>query len=123
MLFLVYLTRTGIIDAETALELLRRREAQQIPLGRIALEAGLLKIPQVFQILKHTAETRQRFGEAGVSLGMLRREQVLQLLGMQQDRLPSISEMLVEMDLCDADELPALMERFQAWRGQETSAA
>lgn len=122
MPFVFYLLHARVLEPEVALQLLRRREAQQIPIGRLALERGLLQVPQIFQILKHAAKTRQRFGEAGVTLGMLHPEQVHVLLGLQQDHLPSIPEMLVEMSICEASQVPTLLEEFRAWCQREDLA-
>jgi hypothetical protein len=50
-------------------------------IGEFLVEKGLLSASQVSQILEHSQKTGLRFGEAGIELGFLTRDKLVQVFG------------------------------------------
>jgi hypothetical protein len=115
--FVFFLHRQGRLTADAALDALEAWSRARTPLGRLAVERGLLKVPDVMRVLDHQASERPspRFGEAAVALGLLEADEVDQLLRAQQEALPPLERHLVRQGTLTADELPELWWRYLAW--------
>ena len=103
MWFASYLYRRGIVSAEQIVEASIRQSDKRIPLGRLALECKKLTFKQVSQVLEAQSEEGKRFGQLAVQLGFLSKEDVAHLLMVQNDRLPSLTKVLIEMDALDQE--------------------
>jgi len=108
---LIDLITEELITPSQAHALLLRQLKERPPLGRLALEAKLLSVHQVFKVLSCCADSDARFGEASIQLGLLTVAQRDQLLGRQLSRQPSIEELVVDMQLCTLEEIAALKAR------------
>jgi uncharacterized protein YaaQ len=106
MWFATYLYRRGLVSAEQIIEASIRQSDRRIPLGRLALECKKLSIHQVAKILDAQIEEGQRFGQLAIRMGFLSERDVAYLLMVQNDRLPALRQILVEMRALD----PATME-------------
>jgi len=114
MKLLLYLVEDSFITEQDLLQLVRLREAHRIPIGRLALEAKLLVIPQIFNILSESSLSGERFGEACLRLGVLSQSQIWMLLGKQEDRLPSFTSLLTEHGYISEEQLRAYLPRYHA---------
>ncbi|PQO35560.1 response regulator [Blastopirellula marina] len=82
--FETYLVLRGAISPQM-LELARTALARSVkPIGQIALQGGYLSVADLMQVLQHQADTQALFGATAVELGLLTREQVLELLEKQK---------------------------------------
>lgn len=108
---LIVLIDRGMLTPDEALSVLDTQRKKRCPLGQLALQNGILTVNQIFQILTRSADTRELFGQAAIALGFLTETQLALLLHLQQNLLPSIPELLLEMDLCDAETLDRLSGR------------
>ena len=85
-----------------------------MPIGRIALEYGLLDMKQVFEILNRQADAiHLKFCAIALDLGYLDKQQVLFLLAIQKSRRPPIGEILVEMGVISPEQLAVSLAEFQ----------
>jgi hypothetical protein len=105
------LTRTLLannwISATDALKALDRYAETRIPLGRLAMAEGMLKIGPLLHILDQQLEEAsvgeaRRFGEIAVELGYLNPIEVAALLEAQAAQQPSFEQILVELGAKDA---------------------
>jgi hypothetical protein len=90
------------ISASLALEALDRYFETRIPLGRLALAEGILKVGPVLHILdEQLAEGSigdpRRFGEIAVALGYLDEVHVRALLAAQAAVPPSFEQILIDL--------------------------
>jgi hypothetical protein len=92
-------------DLQTAA--VARRQARPL-IGELAIKYRRLSIHQVFQILGEQATTGEPFGEAAVRLGLLDAAGLNELLGMQTNVTPQLSEVLVDQRVLTPDEVSNL---------------
>ena len=97
------------LTAEEALRVVAARRASRPPIGKLALAGRLLNVQQIFKILAHCADSKLRFGEAAIQMGLLTKTQTAVLLYDQQNLGASFEEILLEMGLCT----PELLERLR----------
>ena len=97
--FAQFLVDTNVIGAEDALRALDEQRRRTQPIGRLALQHGLLSMKQVFAILAEQPETGLRFGEQAIFMGFLERESMERLLDEQRRLRPGLGEILAEMGL------------------------
>ena len=107
MWFATYLYRRGLITAEQVVEASIRQSDERIPLGRLALETKKLSVKGIAKILQAQTEGDQRFGKTAVRLGLLTERDVADLLMIQNDRLPAMGDVLVEMGAIDRETMEA----------------
>jgi hypothetical protein len=100
------LTRTLLtnhwISASVALEALDRYVETRIPLGRLALAEGMLKVGPLLHILDEqlgegSVGDCRRFGEIAVALGYLDEIHVKALLAAQAEVGPSFEQILTDL--------------------------
>jgi hypothetical protein len=103
MWFASYLYRRGILTAEQIIEASIRQSDRRIPLGKLALECKKLTLKQVAKVLEAQTEEGKRFGQLAVQLGFLSDLDVAHLLMVQNDRLPSLTKVLIEMGALDQE--------------------
>lgn len=100
------LTRTLLtnhwISASVALEALDRFVETRVPLRRLALAEGLLKLGPLLHILDEqlgegSVGDCRRFGELAVALGYLDEVHVRALLAAQAEVSPSFEQILIDL--------------------------
>ena len=104
------LTRTLLVNhwisASVALEAIERYVSARVPLSRLALDAGLLKMGPLLHILdeqlgESSVGDSRRFGEIAVDLGYLDEIEVEALRAAQAEVSPSFEEILNELGAFD----------------------
>lgn len=78
----------------------------------IALKEKVLTLSQVFNILNTQADTPKFFGEIAVNLGYLDKDGIEKLLAIQQEGMPAIEDILVEMKKIDNETCAAMLVKF-----------
>ena len=105
------------MSGRLALAVLDRIEEMREPIGRLALRTGALGLGPCLHILDEQIEERsagrdRRFGEIGIALGYLTREQVDELVRLQRAETPTFDALVSDPDLerayCERDEMDAL---------------
>ncbi|HBE72247.1 MAG TPA: hypothetical protein DDW52_29285 [Planctomycetaceae bacterium] len=92
------LYRRGQITAEQLAESLCVAAKRRKPIGQIALERRVLTIRQAMEVLAFQSEhSNVQFGQAAVRLGYLTEAEVTSLLGIQEEEVPTLSAILVEL--------------------------
>lgn len=103
MWFASYLYRRGFVTAEQIVEASIVQNDRRIPLGKLALETKKMSVKQVAKVLNAQTEEGKRFGQLAVQLGFLTDQDVAYLLMVQNDRLPSLMKVLIEMGAIDQE--------------------
>ncbi len=105
----IHLYQTGVITAEMGMQVLSARVRRRTPIGRLAVDQGLLTVKEVMTVLQLQADhnTEVRFGEAAVSMGLLTAEELDWLLRSQTRAMPSEESLLREMTQVTEDNLRA----------------
>jgi hypothetical protein len=118
----VHLFKQGLIDAETAMTVLSARVDRRTPIGRLAVERGLLTVKEVMAVLTQQADEPGglRFGEMAVSMGLLSMEELQWLLREQHRAVPSELELAIELSNLSRE---AVMDALGARRAKRLSAA
>ena len=111
-LYLEYLIREGVLNDETAVEVLDRQNADTPAVGKLALRTGMMKMKMVFNTLSAQVDTGLRFGEQAVELGYIDREDLNRLLLIQNDMRPCIAQVLQDMGVADQQEAGRLRKKF-----------
>lgn len=100
------LINMGAVSPENLAAALAFQRSCQIPIGRLALDAGFLTMKQVFQIVSLQGESGgARFGEIAESLGFMTAEQVEALLDKQRESRPPIGVILLEREAITEEQL------------------
>lgn len=122
MRFGIYMMRRGVLSAEQLIEALDEQMSLQPPMGQLAIEEGVLSVREVFAVLRTQADTANgRFGDAAMQLGLLDRGQVANLLMLQADRIPPLSDLLVSIGTLDQATVDNELASFR--RDMERSGA
>ena len=112
--FGLFLVKKGLASSQHIVKALDTQRERQMPIGKIALEYGLLDMKQVFEILNRQAdEINVKFCAIALDLGYLDKQQVLFLLAIQKSRRPPIGEILVEMGVISPEQLAASLDEFK----------
>ena len=112
--FGLFLVKQGLASSQHIVKALDTQRERQMPIGKIALEYGLLDMKQVFEILNRQAdEINVKFCAIALDLGYLDKQQVLFLLAIQKSRRPPIGEILVEMGVISPEQLAASLDEFK----------
>lgn len=111
----VHLFRQGILDAETAMQVLSARIERRVPLGRVAVKLGLLSVKEVIRTLEFQADQPRpiRFGESAVRLGLLTAEDLDHILREQVRAQPSEDELLTSIAGLPSTEIAQMRRRLR----------
>ena len=107
-----FLFEKRLLNHDDWMASIERQIRAQVPIGKLALKAGMLTIRQVQQVLRVSAGTNVRFGEVAVELGFLEMDQIGHLLTLQRDSRPPLAGILLEMGLVEE---AALKEANESW--------
>jgi len=103
----VHLYNEGLIDAESAMKVLSARISRRTPIGRLAVEKGLLTVKEVMSVLQSQADTEPalRFGEMAIVMRLLTNEELEFLLRTQRRAVPSEGELIQEFTEVSAEQI------------------
>ena len=92
-------------------------------LGKLAMTRGKLTVPQVFEILGQKAITGDLFGETAMQLGLLRKGDLYDLLQLQANLTPTLTESLLALDMITTEQADVLARRsqFEQLESRETT--
>ena len=96
-----FLVNSGVLDEVAVYDAMNIQMKMKEPIGMIALKEKALTLPHVFNILNKQADTPKFFGEIAVDLEYLDKEGIEKLLAIQQEGMPAIEDILVEMKKID----------------------
>jgi hypothetical protein len=109
-----FLIERGEIDAEQLRRGLDLMKAENLSLGQVAVQEGLLSPGDAERV---NAEQRSRdlpFGVLAVEMGLLSEEHLDRVLAQQAKTRLFIGEALARLGSLPADRLPALLDEFKA---------
>ncbi len=84
----------GIITAEALIEAIRYQQSKRPQIGELAVRRGKMTMHQVFEVLKRQADENRPFGEIARKMRFLTKRQLADLLLLQSELTPSISDAL-----------------------------
>lgn len=84
-----------------------RRQTRPV-IGQLAIKTRRLSIAQVFRILGEQGITGERFGEAALRLGAFDAKQLYELLRLQADLTPPLSDVLLDRGVLTKQEAEML---------------
>lgn len=114
MRFGLYLKAKGIISAEQLVSAIEAQNASNVPIGQIALEEGVLSAREIFAVLQaQSASPQERFGEMAVQMGLMTRQELMQLLMIQADRRVPIAKILVHQGALTESEVARELAAFR----------
>ncbi len=111
MWFGEFLCRNNVITNEQLIVAMGAYYASREPIGKMALNSGMLTISDINQILREQADDPEPFGKVAVRMGYLVEEQVEMLIGRQSFK-ESIWEYLVREDYLSKEALESWMVKF-----------
>lgn len=121
MLFEISLVRKGIVTADDFVRALEMQIELRQPIGRICLEQKRLTMNQLFLVLAEGTGQKLPFGEIAIQLGFLTREDLAEMLLVQSERTPTLSECLVQAGALDGEELERERRLFRLLTVEESS--
>ena len=110
--FVAYLVTKEVVSESMATQALGMQKQRTPQLGRLALDADLLSMKQVFDVLRVQADTEIRFGLQAIKLGYITNAELKYLLQSQINSRPSIGPILVAIGALNEDSLKDLRESF-----------
>ncbi len=110
--YLQFLVEWGALDEVHALDVLAQQSKETPPIGRLALEANVLSMKQVFQILNAQADSDMRFGEIAIALGFMNGDELIELLKTQNQRRPGLNKLIAQMGFSEESTLKTLRQEF-----------
>lgn len=98
MRFGEFLVSQGHLSTEQVATALIEQRRRTVPLGRVALQSGLMSQAAVHRVLRAQAQRRPwaPFGQVAQGLGLLDEPQVDELVAAQQRARPRLGQVLVE---------------------------
>ena len=91
-----YLVQQGKVSAEAFAQAAWLHYQSRLPIGKLALKKGVLKMHQVFEILGESKKKNKPFGETAIALGYMDEDQLARLLMLQQRMATPVDELLEE---------------------------
>jgi hypothetical protein len=120
--FGLFLVKKGLASSQHIVKALDTQRGRQMPIGRIALEYGLLDMKQIFEILNLQADaTHVKFCAIALDLRYLDKQQVNFLLAIQRSRRPPIGEILVEMGVISPEQLAVSLAEFEKVQDKDST--
>lgn len=113
MLFLVWMVDRHLLTPGQVVEVMRAIGRRSTPIGRVAVEEGLMTMRAVMHTLQaQTENPRERFGDVAIRLGHLDDTQVKALVGAQAWRQPRVNQAVVELGYLSAEAMDAAHQQF-----------
>jgi hypothetical protein len=114
MHFGLYLKNKGIISAEQLVAALEMQLNTLTPIGQLALEEGIIKPRDIFDVLRAQSESpNMRFGDLAIEMGLMTRDDLMRLLMIQADRKRPLGEILVQQKVLSAERSATEMAEFR----------
>lgn len=114
MQFGLHLKNKGVITAEQLVAALEVQLATLPRIGQLAMEEGILRAPEVFDVLHAQREMPQlRFGELAIEMGLMTPAQLEHLLMSQMGRKRPIAEILVSKGVLTAEQSAREMAEYR----------
>ena len=118
-----FLIERGEIDAGQLREALERMQERNLPLGDLAIAAGLLSPEDAAMLGEAQREVDRPFGELAVAQGLLSPELLDRLLRHQRETRLPLGEALVALGHLPATRLGALLDQFKIDQSPYASGA
>jgi len=96
---IVEMIRRGAISSSDVVAAVRKRQAERTRIGKLALEAGMLTVRQVFAIVAKQGKTKRPFGETAISLGFMSQDDVDCLMAIQAAEYAPSFELLPAFEI------------------------
>lgn len=118
-----FLIDSGEVDASHVREALHLMDAENLPLGQIAIAAGFMQELQVARVNGEQRNCDLSFGDLAVEMNLLAPEQLVSILQSQSTRRLPIGQALVRLGHVANDRLGLLLDAYKADQAQYDVAA
>jgi hypothetical protein len=109
-----FLVARGLLTEADLNEALDIQQERQSLLGQIAIREQYMTVRQVMDVLRGQAGGASPFGEVAVQLGYLDKPDVEELLILQHNTRPRLTDVLIEQGRLTAETCLQMLDRFQA---------
>jgi len=109
-----FLVKEGAITVEALREALDLMGTENLRLGQVAVEQGLLSESEANDINREQRYTDKPFGSIAVKLGLITEVQLRDLLKVQNQRRVRIGEALVRLKYLTAENLVSELRKFKS---------
>jgi hypothetical protein len=114
MHFGLYLHRKGIISSDQLVAALEAQLNCLVPIGQLALEAGILSARDLFTVLRAQNEApHERFGEVAIELRLMTEDELMRLLMTQSHRKRPLSEILVNQRTLNPQQMKTQLKAYR----------
>jgi len=117
MLFGEFLLNQGLVKEEELVSALDEQQQNKMPMGQMAVQKGLLDSKDLFKVL---TEQRKRlrdandFGRIAVEMGLLKEEQVEELVESQTTTNELLGNLLVSKGVLPQEKLVQLLREYNS---------
>jgi len=102
-----------LISADEFVQAVEVQIRQRPPLGALAMETRKLSMRQVFDVLSGQAGAQKPFGRVAVEMNYLTESELMELLGWQSERCPSLAEVIVDEGILDQATVNRELQRYR----------
>lgn len=103
MTFCEFILARGILSQDQVELLKKEARAEAMPLGKILVTSGVMKVKDVMRVLAIQSENRgERFGDIAIRLGLVNADQVGAALRQQESLKKHPAEVLLRNKFVDA---------------------
>lgn len=119
MLFGEFLLEQGLVEEDDLVSALDEQQKNKMPLGQMAVQKGFMDSKALFKVL---TEQRKRvrdandFGQIALEMGMLKQEQVEELVESQNTTNELVGSILVTKGLLSREKLVQVLREFNSSR-------
>ena len=118
-LFGEFLVEREYVSEENVLSALEVQSKSRIPLGQLAIQNNFLKSVDVLKILNKqrkatNGNSKDKFGEIVLELGLLTENQLSELSKIQEERTPLLGKVLVDQGAMSASQLVKALKEFES---------
>jgi len=113
-----WLVSKGALDLPSVSRALLHCHTEQLHLGELAQQLGLLTAAQVEAIRASQAQSGLRFGESAIRLELLDKEQLAGIIALQQENPRDLAVVLARLGLIEAGRIQNLLNAYESETGR-----
>jgi hypothetical protein len=119
MLFGEFILGQGLVKEDDLVSALDEQQKNKMPMGQMAVQKGFMDSKTLFKVLteqrKRVADAND-FGQVALEMGMLKQEQVEELVESQNTTNELVGNILVTKGLLSREKLVQVLKEFNSIR-------
>lgn len=109
-----WLVERSVLDVPSLSQALVRYEGGASRIGELALQHGAMTREQIGEVVRLQQQTQLRFGETAIELGLFNEDHLVRLLALQQEDPLVLARVLVRMGLLERPHAAELLADYMA---------